>query len=366
MRLLLLICVSVVFIIGLIMVFNTSAAEILDRSLDKSTHQALFKQIAYALLGCFVALGVWFLGYENLLKLSFPLLCFFTFLLILCFIPGIGQGRNGAHRWIGFGGYTIQPSEFVKYLIPIYCIQYVLSKGQESLDLRNFLVLIGTIAIPLGLILIEPDTGTTAIIVTMLLMLLLLMRIRWKFWLLPMVILGTCAIGIAFQMPHMRDRLKVYLNPEADLRGKGHQPFQAKIATGSGQLLGRGLGESLQKLNYLPEAQNDYIAAIYAEELGFIGILFLVTLYMLIAHIGFTIASRALDKRGFYLGAAVTFLICFQALLNLGVVSGLFPSKGLNLPFMSQGGTSLMANIIGITILLNIAHASERKKVRRP
>ncbi len=162
-------------------------------------------------------------------------------------------------------------------------------------------------------------------------------------------------------MPHVSDRIKVYMNPEYDLKGKGHQPYQAKIAAGSGKLLGRGLGESLQKLEYLPEARSDYIAAIFAEETGFIGMMGLILLYMGIGFCGFCIAQRALDNDGFYIATIFTFLICFQAFLNLGIVSGLLPSKGTNLPFFSQGGSSLLANMMAVSVLLNIAKQSKRR-----
>jgi cell division protein FtsW len=159
-------------------------------------------------------------------------------------------------------------------------------------------------------------------------------------------------------MHHVADRIKVYMNPEYDLKGKGHQPYQAKIAAGSGGLLGKGLGESLQKLEYLPEARSDYIAAIFAEESGFVGMTGLILLYMTIGFCGFSIAQRAKDADGFYVAAIFTFLICFQAFLNLGVVSGLLPSKGTNLPFFSQGGSSLLANMMALCVLLNVAHQS--------
>ncbi len=158
----------------------------------------------------------------------------------------------------------------------------------------------------------------------------------------------------AYHLPYVTARLKVYLHPELDLKGKGHQPYQAKIAAGSGRLFGRGPGNSLQKLSYLPEAQNDYIAAIYAEEFGFIGISCLILLYMLIGYVGVYIAHHTEERSGFYLAAVITFLVCFQAFMNMGVVSGLLPSTGLNLPFFSQGGTSLMVNIMAIGLLLDI------------
>jgi cell division protein FtsW len=164
-------------------------------------------------------------------------------------------------------------------------------------------------------------------------------------------------------MPHVSSRIQIYLHPELDLQGKGHQPHQAKIAAGSGGFLGKGLGESMQKLDYLPEARSDYIAAIFAEEFGFVGMAGLIFIYMLIAYIGFKIASQALDIQAFYLVAIFTFLICFQAFLNLGVVSGLLPSKGTNLPFFSQGGSSLLANFIMVCVILNVGHQTKRAHV---
>ena len=344
------------------MIFDTTSAEVLDRFLDRSTHHALIKQILYAVVGGIGAVAVGFIGYQNLIKLSGPLLITFTCLLILVFLPGIGQQINGAHRWINLFGNSFQPSEFVKFLIPLYYI-HVISTRKEMLDLRSFLQLLVKLSIPIGLILIEPDNGTVAIIFAVLVILFVLSRLKWIYWALPLCILCTCGVIVASQMHHVSDRIKVYLNPEYDLKGKGHQPYQAKIAAGSGKLLGKGLGESLQKLEYLPEARSDYIAAIFAEETGFIGMTGLIVLYMIIAFCGFSIAQRAKDSEGFYAAAIITFLICFQAFLNLGVVSGLLPSKGTNLPFFSQGGSSLLANMMALCFLLNIAKLSEKEHV---
>lgn len=355
----LLISASVLFAFGLIMIFNTTSAEVLDRFLDRSTHHALIKQMLYAIVGGVGAVGIWFIGYKNLIHLSGHLLIGATIFLILVFLPGIGQQINGAHRWINVFGNSLQPSEFVKFLIPLYYI-HVITTRNNPLELRSFLQLLAKLAIPMGLILIEPDNGTVAIIMAAFVILFILSRLKWTYWALPLMILCFLGAVVASQMPHVSDRIKVYMNPEYDLKGKGHQPYQAKIAAGSGRLMGRGLGESLQKLEYLPEARSDYIAAIYAEECGFAGMLALIACYMGIAFCGFSIAQRAKDKEGFYAAAIITFLICFQAFLNLGVVSGLLPSKGTNLPFFSQGGSSLLANMIALSFLLNIAKYSER------
>jgi cell division protein FtsW len=355
----LLICAALIFAVGLVMVFNTTSAEVLDRSLDRSTHQALIKQILYALVGGIGALGIWFVGYQNLLKLSGPLLAFFTFLLVLVFIPPIGQQLNGANRWISIFGNSLQPSEFVKYLIPLYYIHVFKTKGWQ-LTLKAFLKLLATLSVPIGLILIEPDNGTVAIILSALIVLFLISRLRWVYWALPLLCLMAVGVAVASQMQHVSNRIEVYLHPELDLKGKGHQPHQAKIAAGSGQVFGRGIGQSLQKLDYLPEARSDYIAAIFAEECGFVGISALVLIYMLLGFFGFSISASAQDKEGFYIVAIFTFLITFQAFLNLGVVSGLLPSKGTNLPFFSHGGSSLLANLMALFLILNVAQKKRR------
>ena len=160
-------------------------------------------------------------------------------------------------------------------------------------------------------------------------------------------------------MPHVHDRIRVYLHPELDIQGKGHQPHQAKIAAGSGQFWGLGLGESLQKLNYLPEARSDYIAAIYAEECGFVGIIALIALYLTFCLCGICRCDAGEDRGGFLLASILTFLISIQAFLNLGIVSGLLPSKGMTLPFFSQGGSSLIMNLAALFLLLDIARHSK-------
>lgn len=365
MRLLVLICAILIFALGLMMVFNTSSAEILDRALDRSIHQALFRQIAYGIIGVLIAIMVWKIGYTHLLRLSPYLLLFAVLLLILVFVPGVGKARNGAHRWVGIGNFTIQPSEFVKYLIPMVYIEWIVRRYKHQVAFFTFCKIVAILAVPMLLVMIEPDNGTTAVMGASLIPLFFISGIRFKYWALPVLILLSIGTVAAFQLPYVRGRIQVYLHPELDIKGKGHQPHQAKIAAGSGKLFGRGPGASLQKLTYLPEAQNDYIAAIYAEEFGFVGILLLITLYMLLAFGGFSIAMRTPTVLGCYLAMAVTFLIALQAFLNLGVVSGLLPSKGVNLPFFSQGGTSLIANIIGLTILLSAGNHSQQAKIKK-
>ena len=362
MRLLILLCVTLIFALGLMMVFNTSSAEILDRALDRNLHQACLRQIVYAAAGLFFALLVSRIGYTHLIRCTPLLLAATCVLLLLVFVPGIGKVRNGSHRWLGIGALTFQPSEFVKYLLPMAYIEWYLRRKRQDVQFWTFCKVIACLAIPMFLVMIEPDNGTTAVMGASLVPLFFLTGIRFKYWALPMVVMISIGVIAAYQLPYIRGRIQVYLHPELDLKGKGHQPYQAKIAAGSGGLLGRGPGASLQKLTYLPEAQNDYIAAIYAEEFGFAGILLLIILYMLFAFGGFSIAMRSPNPAGTYLAATITFLIALQAFLNLGVVSGLLPSKGVNLPFFSQGGSSLITNMIGLAVLLNIGRVNHEKK----
>jgi len=353
-RLLLLLCVSAIFAMGLVMIFNTTSAEVLDHALSRSTHQALFRQIIYACAGLVLAWMIWMIGYHHLIAWSPYLLAFFSFLLVLTLIPGIGREVNGSRRWLQVAGLSIQPSEFVKYLVPIYFTHRLILINPSELSFKAFCQLVGILAIPILLILVEPNNGTAGVIGLTVVVICVLARIPFKYWALPLLVLLLIGGVSAYHLPYVSARLKVYLHPELDLKGKGHQPYQAKIAAGSGEIFGRGPGNSLQKLSYLPEAQNDYIAAIYAEEFGFLGMAGLIFLYMLIGYMGFHIAHTTTDRGGFYLATITTFLICFQAFMNLGVVSGLLPSTGLNLPFFSQGGTSLMANMMGLGLLLNI------------
>lgn len=361
---------TLIFAIGLVMIFSTTSAEVLDHDLGQSMKHALLKQIYYACAGIGIGLFIYKMGYRNILKYSPELLIFFSILLILTLVPGIGRQVNGSKRWLALGGFSFQPSEFVKYIVPAFFINRMLLPKKRlvdfpliskycnfqnlSFELKYFLQTVLFCGIPIFLIMIEPNNGTAAVIAMSIVVLCMLMNVSMKFWAVPLACFVVLGGIFAMNLPYVKARLNVYLNPELDLKGKGHQPYQAKIAAGSGHLFGKGPGNSLQKLSYLPEAQNDYIAAIYAEEFGFLGMMVLITLYMLFGLCGFWITLCAPNKSAFYFSGAVTFLIAFQAFLNLGVVSGLLPSTGLNLPFFSQGGTNLIANIMGIAILLTI------------
>ncbi len=349
----LIIAVAILFLVGLLMVFNTTSAEILDRNSNASTHVPLLKQLLYGTFGLVCGMVSYRIGYERLIRYSPYLLGLVALSLALLFIPGFGQTINGSRRWFGFFGFSFQPSECVKILLPMAYIQWFISR-KGDVRFKDFLRIVGVLLIPIGLILIQPDHGTTLILLSLLTILFFLTRIRVAYWALPLCALVSVGAWGAYQIPYVKSRIQIYLQPELDLRGKGHQPHQAKIAAGSGKLFGRGLGESLQKLNYLPEARSDYIAAIYAEESGFLGVLGLIAVYLSFTFSGVAIAMRARDTGGGLLATIITFSISIQAFLNLGIVSGLLPSKGTTLPFFSQGGSSLLINLIAFFLLLDI------------
>lgn len=341
-----------IFTLGLAMIFSTTSAELIE-GMKEETHVQLLKQLGYALIGAGFCYFIIKTPIDKLLSLTPLFLNLSCVLLVLVLLPGIGREVNGSKRWINLFGFSFQPSEFVKIIVPAFFIYTYIRLKDDSL--KTFLKLLGKCLIPLVLIIIEPNNGTTLVIALALCVSFWLLEVPFKFWAIPLLSFMIVGAVFASQLPYVTKRLKVYANPESDLKGKGHQPYQAKIAAGSGGLFGKGPAESLQKLSYLPEAQNDYIAAIWAEEFGFAGVFLLIALYMGLSLTAFQIAMQAINPSQMALGGVIAFLISFQAFLNLGVVSGLLPSTGLNLPLFSQGGTSLMANMAGLTLLYQIA-----------
>lgn len=352
MRIVLLIITALIFASGMVMIFSASSAEILDHNLDNSAYNILIRQLIYAFFGLIAAFLIWKMGYLQVLQAAPFFLTIFTILLILTFVPGVGREVNGSKRWITLFGISLQPSEFVKFILPAFFIHQIMQC--KKVLFLDFFKIIMQMSVPIVLILLEPNNGTVAVITLTLIVLFFLTRIPLKYWALPILVFALVGTGFAYNLPYVNARLKVYLNPGSDILGRGHQPHQAKVAAGSGGFLGKGIGESWQKLSFLPEAQNDYIAAIFAEESGFLGIMLLIFLYMALACLGFYIAAKSGSLEGFYLAAIITFLISLQAFLNLAVVSGLAPATGLNLPFFSQGGSSLVANLIGIGLIQSV------------
>ena len=337
--------------LGLLMVFNTTSAEVIDQ--NGVTYLALLRQVLYIVFGLVVGAAFYLSGYEFFLNRGKEVYLFLILFLISVFIPKIGSYINGSYRWIYIFGVSFQPSEFMKLGFPIIYL-YLLKRAKHDVTFKIFCLWQVVLLLPICLILLEPDNGTAFILIVTMILLYFITRVRLVFWLIPTAVFSLTLLSVALSMPHVTARITSYLNPESDILGKGHQAYQAKIAAGCGHYFGRGLGESMQKYHYLPEARCDYIAAIYAEEFGFSGIALLVSLYTIIAAMGFAIAFKTRDIYAHYLVVAYTFIISFGAFLNLGIVSGMLPSKGTNLPFFSTGGSSFLSNLFMIAIILSV------------
>ena len=339
---------------GLLMIFDASSGEMVDLASGKNPFSGFFRQLLWGGVGVLSACVASKIGWRRYIEISPWLYGAALVGLVLVLIPGIGVSANGARRWLGFHGISFQPSEFVKIILPAYSI-YLCSQSQDIFQKPSaFLRFLARLGLPVLLIVLEPNNSTAAVIVALIGAMTILLGIPSRFWVLPLcvVVLGLGIFALSSQ--YVRVRISTYLNPEADIRGKGHQPYQAKIAAGSGGVFGRGPAKSVQKLSYLPEAQNDYIAAIFAEEFGFVGMTLLILVYLRLFHEIWRGLQKEPAVDGFCLGMAFLFLLVLQSFTNLAVVSGLLPSTGLNLPFFSQGGSSLVANSIGVGLVVSM------------
>ena len=346
--------VFLIYVVGLLMIFDASSGEIVDLASSKSPLAGFVKQLTWGVIATVGLVFVVKLGWRSIFSQASVLYWFFVILLALVFVPGIGVCANGARRWIGFRSMYVQPSEFVKIILPAYFIQQCAVDPSIFEKLSSFVRLLGKVSIPVALIALEPNNGTAGVIALMIGVLTLILGIPCRFWLIPLCCVAVGLVVFAAGSSHVQKRLNTYLHPEVDLKGKGHQPYQAKIAAGSGGLFGRGPAKSMQKLSYLPEAQNDYIAAIFAEEFGFFGIGILLSVYAWLLYEVMRIVSGTESTEAFCWGVSIFYLLSFQTFMNLGVVSGLLPSTGLNLPFFSQGGSSLLANCLAIGLIITM------------
>jgi len=349
-----------IYTTGLLMVFDASSGDIVDHLSNQSLFRSFFRQLVWGGIAVGVAVSAYLFGWQRLFRIShWGYYIWILILLLLVFIPGIGLCVNGASRWVRFGGVIFQPSEFVKILLPLYGIATSLSQPAVCYRLSAFFVWLLKMSVPVFLVLIEPNHGTAFVLMSVIVVVACAVGIPLRFWTGPLLVFLICFGVIAAKSSYVRHRVSSYFHPEADILGKGHQSYQAKIAAGSGGLFGKGPAKSVQKLSYLPEAQNDYIAAIFAEEYGFVGICVLLMVYLWLFHDISSILKHC-SPVPFCFGIALFFLLAFQTFMNLAVVSGLLPSTGLNLPFFSQGGSSLIANSGGIGFLLSMMKESEK------
>jgi cell division protein FtsW len=343
---------------GVVMVYSASAIVAADRFHDP--YFFLKKQLFWALLGSACLWLMLRLDYRRLERAVLPLLVVAGLLLVLVLIPPIGQAINGTRRWIRLGPVSFQPAELAKLALVVYLAAFLAKKRDVLGDFRRGLLpplaVAGALA---ALVLAQPDLGNCLTLITLTITLLFLAGGRLKhlgFVLLPALPLTVFAVWAA---PYRLRRITAFLDPWADPRGSGFQIIQSWLALGNGGVLGQGIGASKQKLFYLPESHTDFIFAIIGEELGFLGAAAIVALFVVLVWRGLRIGLRAPDPFGAYLALGITVLIATQTLVNLGVVTGTLPTKGLPLPFISFGGSALLVTMLSTGVLLNISqHAS--------
>ena len=284
-------------------------------------------------------------------------------LLALVLIPGFGVRVKGANRWLAMGQFRFQPSELAKVALIIVLAWYGERYSRFMNTFWRGLMVPGLIvSVVLAMIFKEPDVGTMLLIAAVAALMLVIAGVRWAYFLPPLMI-GVVAVGIFIWHDPMRsERVYSWLHVEETKLDKGLQAYQAMVALGSGGITGKGLGDGRQKLGFVPEHHTDFIFSVIGEELGLIATLAVVASFLIILICGVNIAWNASDTFGLLLGSGITFLISMQAVINIGVVTGSLPNKGLSLPFISYGGSNLVIMFGCVGLLLNIArHAHERE-----
>jgi cell division protein FtsW len=353
-------CVAALLALGLVMLYSASMTQV-------GAHY-LMLQLIWCALGFALCVAATALDYQLLKKAALPLFIFALVLLVAVLLPlphGITKNINGAHRWFILPGMRLQPSEFAKLALIIMLAWYGDHCQRLMQTWKRGVVMPGLlIAAVLGLIFIEPDRGTTILLAAVSGSMLLVAGVRWMHVLIPAAV-GVAGLAVSIMHDPMRmRRIFSWWNLEQHKDGVGYQAYQAMIALGSGGWSGLGLGNGRQKLGFVPEHHTDFIFSIIGEELGLIATLAVIVAFVVIAICGIYIALRSRDTFGSLLALGITLLISLQAAINIGVVTSALPNKGLPLPFISYGGSNLLAMFVGIGILFSVARqAPAREKI---
>lgn len=350
--------------LGLVMVYSASAplaAEEVGNSFYLVTRQAV-----YALLGLAGAVVCALIPPEDWRRMAPWVLLAGLVALLLVLIPGVGVEVSGAHRWLALGPIRVQVSEPFKVAFVLYLAGYMVRKGEDRLGtftegMLPILIIAGLAA---ALLLVEPDFGGAAMVVGTGLVMGFLGGIRLRHLLATLLAVLPLALWAIFGSAYRYQRVVAFLDPWAYAQGSGFQLRQALIAFGRGEYTGTGLGDGIQKLFYLPEPHTDFIFAVIGEELGLLGTLTVLALYAVLVHRGFAIAARAPDAYSRLTAQGLTFIVGFQALAHMGVNLGLLPTKGLTLPLVSYGGSSLVTTLAALGILASIDRAG--REARKP
>lgn len=359
-----LLSIVILLVVGGFLVFSSASLGLLARD-GASFSSVAFNQVAFGIIGGSIALLIASqIYYRNWRQYAFYIFLA-TFLLTLAvFIPGLGYSHGGAQRWIEIGGFSLQPSEFLKVGFVIYMATWLSGMHKHiGTFLKGTLPFYGFVGLVGVVLLLQPDTDTFLIIAAAATAMFIVAGGRWR----DVVIMGLIAVllvgALALVRPYVKDRIMSFVDPSLDPLGSSYQVHQSLIAVGSGGFTGRGYGQSIQKFEYLPEPIGDSIFAVFAEEFGFIGSVALILLLASFTFRGYRLATHAQDQFGMLLAVGIITLIVVQAFLNIAAMVALAPMLGLPLPFVSHGGTALLATLGAVGIVLNISRYQKRKSV---
>lgn len=359
---LLVFAVGALLSLGLVMLYSAG----MRAGATEGSARFLVQQLAWAGIGLAACVGAATMDYRWLKQLAWPLLAVSVLLLGLVLVPGIGFDANGARRWFRYGTLSFQPSEAGKIALIIALAAYGERQQRAMKTFTRGLVIPGIfISLVLALIFVEPDRGTAILLAAVSGVMLLVAGVRWRY-IVPPVALALIGLACSLWFDSVRrGRILSWLNPDGYKDGVGWQSWQSVIALGSGGWNGLGLGNGRQKLGFVPEHQTDFIFSVIGEELGLIATLSVLVLFVMVVISGIYIAWNARDIFGLLLGTGITFLIGFSAFINIGVVTGALPNKGLPLPFISYGGSNLLLMLGSVGVLLSIVRcASEPSRAR--
>lgn len=346
--------VLVLALFGLVMVYSASSVIALDRYADSWFY---FKRQAVFILGGFFCMGLALAtDYHRWIRSGGYILGAAILMLIAVHIPGIGVKVGGAQRWLSLGGMRFQPAEFTKIACVIYMAWALVRKGDNVRSFTYGLLPMGLVAgLLVGLLMLQPDFGNAMVLLFVSGVMLFLAGGRVAYLLGAAAVCAPIAWALVMGAEYRRRRLLAFLDPWADPQNTSYQIVQSFTAFFSGGWWGQGLGNGQEKLHYLPEVHTDFIAAVVGEELGFVAVILMILAFLLLLYRGYRIAMNASDRSGFLLAAGCTTLIGLQVVLNLGVVMGLLPTKGLPLPFISHGGSSILMSFLACGLILSVA-----------
>ena len=345
--------------LGLVMVYSSSIATAeAEKFSGYRMHYYLMRHAVFLTLGVVVAFIAFQIPIAIWQKFAPVLFIIGGFLLVIVLIPGVGREVNGSRRWIPLGLMSMQPSELMKFFAVLYAADYTVRKAAFMHDFKKgFLPMLSAMVFIGALLLREPDFGALVVITSIATSILFLGGLNWRVFAGLIVMLAAAFVVLIISSPYKMQRIVGYMDPWADAFGKGYQLSHSLIAFGRGEWLGVGLGGSVEKLFYLPEAHTDFLLAVVAEELGFVGVATVLGLFVLLIYRAFMVGREAMMRERYFaalVAQGIGVWLSVQAFINMGVNMGLLPTKGLTLPFLSYGGTGIVVNCVAVAVLLRI------------